>query len=82
MQEQMVIILRKIAQMIISVGSGYGYGYGYSYSYRHGYRPRFYTPVYAPLVTTISYWGIGSDGSWRLITTTTTCNPDDIKIRR
>lgn len=61
-----------------------GSGYGYSYSYR--YRTRSYPlPVYAPYVPpvhTITYWGPNPDGSWGLITDTTTGNPEEIKNQK
>jgi parallel beta-helix repeat protein len=75
------------APLVSSTSLNEGYSYSYStYSYRHGYRTRSYaSPVYTPYVPpvyTISYWGLTSDGSWGLITTTTTGNPDELKNQK
>jgi len=70
----------------VALGSGYGYSYSYSYSYRHGYGPRSYTqPVYTPYVPPVhpySYYKIAADGSYALVTSTTTGNPDEIKNQK
>jgi trimeric autotransporter adhesin len=51
--------------------------------YHHGYRTSYhytdYTAPYIPPVYTYSYYAIAADGSYQLMTGTTTGNPDDIK---
>lgn len=65
---------------------GYNYSYSISYSYNHGYRtrsrPLSYSRPYAPPVYTYSYYTTAADGSYVLVTGTTTGNPDELKNQK